>query len=115
MATTPSPGNITELPTQPYDLPVVSNELTEIIRDVPVIIKETKSGYKTTEFWTSIVAVLVPLLAGAPEKLMIPLVGAIGIAYTISRGIAKHGTPAAITPAVAPEPLPVAPGNSIVD
>lgn len=60
------------------------------------IIKESKSGYKTTEFWVSIAVALLTVLDGIPlpEKFEGVVVGAIGAVYVISRGIAKQGVPA---------------------
>ena len=54
---------------------------------------DVKSGWKTTEFWASAVAALVPLLNQAlgwsmPVESMVALAGSVA-AYVISRGIAK--------------------------
>lgn len=95
-----------DAPTQVIDLNQSAEELAEVIRDAPVIFKETKSGYKTTEFWAALVAVLVPLLAGVPEKLLVPLLAVITAAYTVSRGLAKVGVPAESVPVVPPVEVP---------
>ena len=54
---------------------------------------EVKSGYKTSEFWMSVVAALVPLLIVAlgwnlPVEGMIAVAGSVA-AYVFSRGMAK--------------------------
>jgi hypothetical protein len=100
-------------PTHPVDFEESATEIGELVRDVPVIIQETKEGYKTSEFWASIAAAIIPLLAGVPEKFYVPLLGAITVAYTLSRGLAKRGVPASVTPAEAPQPLPVVPTPSV--
>jgi hypothetical protein len=67
--------------------------VTDVIQVMPEAVKETKAGYKTTEFWTTIASVLCALLAGLPEKYSaLVLLGATG-SYALSRGIAKHGQP----------------------
>jgi hypothetical protein len=61
----------------------------------PQIVKETKAGYKTTEFWfTSVIAILT--LVGTfplPPKFEAVVASGLAAAYTISRGIAKLGVP----------------------
>lgn len=61
---------------------------------------QAKPGYKTTEFWLSLVAVLIGALAGSgivpesgPWAQVIGLVTAVlgSLGYTVSRGIAKSG------------------------
>lgn len=51
-----------------------------------------KPGWKTTEFWLSLVTSLAAMLAPhVPDQWRAPIAGAAGIAYTISRGLAKSG------------------------
>ena len=79
-------------PTEPFDVQGALDVLPEVIR-------ETKAGYKTTEFWMTIATVLCSLLAGLPEKYgALVTVGAIG-SYSLSRGLAKKGVPHIETPA----------------
>jgi len=71
------------------DIPAV---LTAV--EAPVRI-ETKTGWKTSEFWVS-VAVALTALAGAlpiPPHYSGVVAAAIGGAYAISRGFAKSGVP----------------------
>jgi hypothetical protein len=51
-----------------------------------------KPGYKTTEFWMSLISILAPMVIGglsAPWSVVVPVVGA--GAYSIARGLAKGG------------------------
>lgn len=74
-------------PTKPF------TTVTNVVNELPEVIRETKAGYKTTEFWMTIATVLCSLLAGLPEKYgAIVTLGAVG-SYTLSRGIAKKGIP----------------------
>lgn len=70
---------------------------------ITTIVSESKKGYKTTEFWVAIVVSLLTVLDGIPlpEKFEGALVGALGVAYAISRGLAKQGVPV-VEPAPAP-------------
>lgn len=72
----------------------------EFVTSVPTIIAESKAGYKTTEFWVGIVLSLLTVLdtVPLPEKFEGLVVGAIGLAYILSRGIAKKGIPVVETP-----------------
>lgn len=54
---------------------------------------EVKSGWKTTEFWASVAAAIVPLLNTAlgwslPVESLVAISGSIA-AYVFSRGMAK--------------------------
>ena len=54
-----------------------------------------KTGWKTSEFWASVVAAVVPLLNQAlgwnlPVESMVGLAGTVA-AYALSRGMAKKG------------------------
>ncbi len=59
------------------------------------IVKESKAGYRTTEFWVSVAVSLLTVLDGIPlpEKFEGAILAAIAVAYTLSRGIAKQGVP----------------------
>lgn len=54
--------------------------------------KESKAGYKTTEFWTSLVVGVLDLVTQIPfhAKLATSVVAAI---YAVARGLAKAGVP----------------------
>lgn len=86
------------------DTPVVVNQTinnadtdaTEgLIEALPYVVAETKKGYRTSEFWITIVGSLLVVLDGIPlpEKYEGAVAGLIGAAYIISRGIAKKGVP----------------------
>jgi len=72
-----------------------------LVADVPAVIKETKAGYKTTEFWLTVLGLIAVNLNGVvmtlPDKYQ-----AIGSAilaglYALSRGQAKKGIPAVVS------------------
>ena len=56
----------------------------------------TRPGVKTTEFWTTILTVIGSATAGISglldPKLASILMAISGVAYTISRGLAKKGS-----------------------
>ena len=64
-------------------------------RLITEVVKESKAGYKTTEFWLTIVAsALIALEAiPLPEKYQGIALAAVAVGYVISRGIAKKGVP----------------------
>jgi hypothetical protein len=70
--------------------------ITDLLESLPMVVKESKAGYKTTEFWVTILASAATLLdvIPMPEHYKAIVVGVLGTAYTISRGIAKKGIPA---------------------
>lgn len=59
---------------------------------VKAIVKETKAGYKTTEFWGIIAVSLLDVVSQVPtkDKLVASIVAA---AYALARGLAKSGVP----------------------
>lgn len=69
--------------------------VTDFIESIPEVVKESKTGLKTTEFWLTIVTSVLVVLNGIPlpEKYEGFVVTALGIAYAISRGLAKKGVP----------------------
>ena len=73
---------------------------------INAIVKETKTGYKTTEFWIALGVSLLTVLDGIPlpEKYEAIVVGAITAVYIISRGVAKQGIPDIESDAPAPLP-----------
>lgn len=73
---------------QNFDTEQLGPALTDIIR-------ETKSGWKTTEFWVTVAVSLLTVLDGVPlpEKFEGFVVSAVVVAYALSRGLAKQGVP----------------------
>jgi hypothetical protein len=65
--------------------------------DLPPLIKETKAGWKTTEFWTGIAAALNDVISTLPPSDKIALTGLAGV-YAVARGIAKNGIPFVSSP-----------------
>lgn len=90
---------------------VPGNAITEVVSEIPAVVKESKEGYKTTEFWVAIVISLLTVLNGIPmpEKYEGFVVAALGAAYAISRGIAKKGVAH-----VEPSAVVIAPADVIV-
>lgn len=68
--------------------------------EVPALVQESKAGYKTTEFWGAVAAVLGDVVTSLPHNDKI-LVTGLAAVYAIARGLAKNGVPN-VTP-VAPE------------
>lgn len=72
--------------------------LSEILADVEPVIKETRAGYKTTEFWGTLAGLAALNLNGVimtlPDKWQAIGSAAIIGLYAISRGLAKKGIPA---------------------
>lgn len=67
--------------------------MTQLISSAPAVVQESKAGFRTTEFWITIVTALSALIGAlpAPDNTGGPLAAFIGAAYVISRGIAKKG------------------------
>ena len=85
--------------------PIVSEPIPgvrEVVHDLPAAIKETRAGYKTTEFWLAIAGVVALNLNGVimtlPDKYQALGTAVIAGLYAISRGQAKSGVPAIETP-----------------
>lgn len=77
---------------------LTEGEITQIegfFSELPVIFKEAKAGYKTTEFWLTVLTVillnvnLIPL----PDSWQGIASAALVVVYAISRGLAKKGVP----------------------
>lgn len=86
------------------DVRVVLDEdsVKEVISDIAPVIKETKEGWKTTEFWLTVAGLVAvnlnDVVMTLPDKYQ-----AIGSAvlvglYAVSRGSAKKGIPAVEAP-----------------
>lgn len=72
----------------------VTDEGHAVFDAVVPIVKETKAGYKTTEFWLTIgTAVLVNVQPAVPEKWQAILTAALAGLYALARGHAKSGIP----------------------
>lgn len=65
--------------------------------DLPPILKESKAGYKTTEFWVGIAAALNDVASTLPPTDKIALTALAGV-YAVARGIAKNGIPFVSSP-----------------
>lgn len=73
------------------------NAVTNVISEVPAVVKETKAGYKTTEFWLTIIGAVATQLGALhlPGKYGDTIATVALIAsYVLSRGVAKSGVPA---------------------
>jgi hypothetical protein len=62
---------------------------------INAIITETKTGYKTTEFWVTVAVSLFAVIdpASLPDWAQGGVLAFAGAAYAISRGLAKQGIP----------------------
>lgn len=81
--------------TNNLDLPDTVEELTELQKSLPVVVAETKKGYKTTEFWFTIITSLAVVFNGipAPESKEGYIIAFIAGLYAVARGLAKRGSP----------------------
>jgi hypothetical protein len=70
-----------------------TDALEGVLEAFPEVIKESKAGYKTTEFWVTIAGSAAALLGAVPEKYQPIVLAVLGGAYAISRGLAKKGVP----------------------
>lgn len=72
-----------------------SPAVEDVITHVPDVIKESRDGWKTTEFWLAIVTgILVQIDAiPLPDKYEGWVATALVVAYALSRGLAKQGVP----------------------
>lgn len=70
-------------------------EVTDLVESIPEVVSESKAGYKTTEFWLTVVGSVLVLLDGipVPEKYEGLIVALTLIGYALSRGLAKSGVP----------------------
>lgn len=86
---------------------IKSGQIQAIVADIPAVVRETKSGYKTTEFWLTIAGLLALNLNGAvmtlPDKYQAAGSVVLGCMYVISRGFAKKGVPHVEQPVQVPE------------
>lgn len=68
---------------------------SEVGDNVAFIVKESKAGYKTTEFWVTVITALAVVFNGvpAPESKEGYIAAALAAIYAISRGLAKNKVP----------------------
>ena len=80
-----------------------TDALQDVIENIPAIVEESKAGYKTTEFWLTIVSSLLVVFDGIPlpEKFEGAYLAVVSAFYILSRGLAKKGVPR-VTPVVPP-------------
>lgn len=76
-------------------------EVVEFVESLPDVVKEAKSGYKTTEFWLALVGIVATQLSvlelpGEHGQTIATV--AIAVAYILSRGVAKAGVPSIPAP-----------------
>lgn len=74
------------------DLKLAEHDLATLVEQAPVVYKETKAGYKTTEFWGATVAAVLDVVTQIPfhDKLVLTIITAL---YALARGLAKQGVP----------------------
>lgn len=99
-----APGVVTDVedllegdPT-PEEIEAGVRDLQEIIAEAPIVVKETKAGWKTTEFWATLAGLAAVNLNGViltlPDKYQAIATGVLIGLYALSRGQAKKGIPA---------------------
>jgi hypothetical protein len=89
-----------EFQAMPQNEDMGPSAVEDAIDALPLLIKEAGEGYKTTEFWLTVVISLLTLLnvVPLPDKYEGIVVAALGAAYAISRGLAKKGVPVVESP-----------------
>lgn len=74
--------------------------LGALVELAPSLIEETKKGYKTTEFWLTVLGLVVVNVNGLvltlPDKYQAIATAVLGGLYALSRGQAKKGIPAIV-------------------
>ena len=80
-------GNLT-----PEEIARAQADIQTLYDEAPLVYKEAKAGYKTTEFWTSVVVSFLDVATQIPfhDKMV---VSAVALAYAVARGLAKNGKP----------------------
>jgi hypothetical protein len=72
---------------------VLDNPTAKVLEaDLPPLIRESKAGYKTTEFWGSVAAAVTAVSTTLPQTDKVALLALSGV-YAVARGIAKNGIP----------------------
>lgn len=73
--------------------PILSSSTANVLKaELPPLISESKAGYKTTEFWVLVVTTFGDVITSLPWHTKL-LATAASVAYKISRGLAKSGSP----------------------
>lgn len=77
-----------------------THTIENVFNEIPLVVKESKAGYKTTEFWLVIATGGLTLLGTlpVPDHYKGVIAGALAGLYALSRGIAKKGV-AVVEPA----------------
>jgi hypothetical protein len=93
MSPDPTPDVVVDAPSA--DEVNVYPETADLIESIPTVVKESKAGHKTTEFWLTVITSVLVVLNGIPlpEKYEGFVVAALGAVYALSRGLAKKGIP----------------------
>ena len=65
---------------------------TKLANDGLTLLKESKAGYKTTEFWAAVAAVISDVATDMSSKDKV-LVSVLAAVYALARGLAKSGVP----------------------
>lgn len=67
----------------------------EAVPAIETVVRETRSGWRTTEFWITVATSLLVVVNGIPlpEKYEGVVVAALAAVYALARGLAKAGTP----------------------
>lgn len=81
--THPSPGTLLPL----------EDEFRELEAEAPVVVRETKAGYKTTEFYLTITTAFLTAVGALPtphDAKTYVVAGLVGL-YAVARAIAKKG------------------------
>ncbi len=90
----PNPSTVEADDSTPEENVAWEDHLAEL-DSVDYIVSESKAGYKTTEFWITVITSLAVVFNGlpAPESKEGYIVAAIAGVYAIARGLAKSGAP----------------------
>lgn len=75
------------------DIQAAVNDGVPLVADVGVVVQDVKAGYKSTEFWLTVLGLLALNLNGVvltlPDKYQAIASAVLAAAYAVSRGIAK--------------------------
>lgn len=94
-AVDPAPVQTNEVIDYGHLTPEQIQQIEDLFAEIPVLVKESKVGYKTTEFWlTLLTAILLNVnLIPLPDSWQGIATAALVVVYAISRGLAKKGIP----------------------
>lgn len=77
-----------------------TDAISGVVEALPLVIEESKKGYKTTEFWLTILGLVVVnvngLVMSLPDKYQAIASAILAGLYALSRGQAKKGIPAVV-------------------